>query len=220
MFFYIPSKKHISLKKSKLSLKKIVTFFKFCDTLNRNKQNMVEKKNDEQLMTEVKLGNLDSLSPLFEKHHVKLYNFFVGMTRDRDISEDLTQNVFRRILTYRESYNENWQFRTWMYQIARNVCANHYNNQKLLITDFEDVEAIAHVNNFADEELENENKKRILHEALSKLTIEQREIIELSRFQKMKYKEIATITGNSIPAIKVKVHRAINKLRDYYFELA
>ncbi len=178
------------------------------------------KKSDEQLMVEVKLGNLDSLAPLFEKYHVKLYNFFLNMTRDRDISEDLTQNVFRRILSYRESYNENWMFRTWMYQIARNVSANHYNNQKLLITEYEDIESIGKIETKADIEFEEENKKRTLHEALGKLTKEQQELIELSRFQKMKYKEISEITGSSVPAIKVKIHRAINKLREYYFEIA
>jgi len=178
------------------------------------------QKTDEQLMLEVKKGELDSLAPLFEKYHIRLFNFFLRMTRDNNISEDLTQNVFKRILTYRESYNEEWLFRSWMYQIARNASAKHYNDQKLLFSDLKNTEEIASENNSAIEELEGQTNKELLHEALNRLPFEQREIIELSRFQGLIYKEIAEITGNTVPAIKVKVHRAMNKLRELFFELA
>ena len=178
------------------------------------------QKTDEQLMLEVKSGELDSLAPLFEKYHIRLYNFFLRMTNDTNISEDLTQNVFQRILSYRESYNEKWMFRSWMYQISRNAVNKQYNNQKLIITDIKDTEQIASETNSAIEDLELETQKEVLHEALKKLPIEQREIIELARFQGLKYREIAEITGNTIPAIKVKVHRAINKLRELFFEIA
>ena len=69
------------------------------------------------------------------------------------------------------------------------------------------------------EEMELEIKKNTLYEALEQLSPEEREIIELSRFQGLKYQEISEITGNSVTAIKVKVHRAIHKLREFYFEL-
>ena len=178
------------------------------------------QKTDEQLMLEVKKGELDSLAPLFEIYHVRLFNFFLRMTRDTNISEDLTQNVFKRILTYRESYSKEWLFRSWMYQIARNASAKYYNEKKLLLSDFSSGEEIASENSSAIEELELQTNKEYLHEALNRLPFEQREIIELSRFQGLKYKEIAEITGNTVPAIKVKVHRAINKLRELFFELA
>lgn len=181
---------------------------------------MSTQKTDEQLILEVKNGELDSLAPLFEKYHVRLFNFFLRMTSDRTICEDLTQNVFQRILTYRESYNENWMFRSWMYQIARNAASKHYNNQKLLITDYTEDNNLVFESDSADEELDAKLQKEHLHEALSKLTYEQREIIELAKFQELKYKEIAEITGNTVPAIKVKVHRAIQKLREKFFELA
>lgn len=181
---------------------------------------MVQKLSDEQYMLQVKVGNLDALAPLFEKYHVKLYNFFLRMTRNRTISEDLTQNVFRRILTYRESYNDKWEFRTWMYQIARNVSAQHYNHQKLLIDDYQETESMEMDARLADEELAQNHKKELLHEALKRLSTEEKELLELSRFQGLKYKEIAQITGNSVAAIKVKVHRAMQKLKVYYFELA
>jgi RNA polymerase sigma-70 factor (ECF subfamily) len=170
-------------------------------------------------MQKVKSGDLDSLAPLFEKYHHRLYNFFLRMTHNKDISGDLTQNVFRRIISYRESYNTQWKFRTWMYQIARNVHLKHYQENKFLKSNYTETEHLAEDTKSALEEMELETKKNTLYEALAQLSPEQREIIELSRFQGLKYQEISEITGNSVTAIKVKVHRAIHKLREFYFEL-
>jgi len=180
----------------------------------------VEKLIDEQLMIRVKYGDLDALAPLFEKYHVRLYNFFLRLTRNRSTSQDLVQSVFRRILTYRQSYNEEHKFRSWMYQIARNVHVNHYHENKLQISEFLEPEQLQYDTESAVEEMENEARKKTLREALARLQPEQREIIELSRFQGLKYREIAEITGSSEAAIKVKAHRAINQLRKLYFELA
>jgi RNA polymerase sigma-70 factor (ECF subfamily) len=72
----------------------------------------------------------------------------------------------------------------------------------------------------AIDEMEKEGQKETLKEALGLLSPEYREIIELSRFQDLKYEEISQITGNSVGAVRVKVHRAIKKLKDVYFQLA
>lgn len=182
---------------------------------------MMSNKTDEQLMLEVKNGELDSLAPLFEKYHVRLFNFFLRMTQNTNISEDLTQNVFSRILSYRESYNDQWKFKSWMYQIARNAKNKHFQLELLLTDTYADISDLEGDTNLSTlEENETALKNQHLMEALKKLTPEQQEIIELSRFQGLKYQEIAQITGNTVAAIKVKMHRAIQKLRTYYFELA
>ncbi len=180
----------------------------------------MEQFNDEQLMQKVKNGDLDSLAPLFEKYHVRLYNFFLRLTQNKDISRDLTQNVFRRIISYRKSYDNKWKFKSWMYQIARNVHLKHYQENKFLRSDFHETDKLEVDSKSALEEMDMESKKSTLYEALNQLSPEQRELLELSRFQGLKYQEISEITGSSVTAIKVKVHRAMHKLRELYFELA
>ena len=175
---------------------------------------------EEHLMIQVKNGELDSLAPLFEQYHIKLYNFFLRLTRDGEVSRDLTQNVFKRVLLYRQSYNEGNKFRSWLYQIARNIHLDYYNSKKLFLSEYGEEEKLVYDGTSADEELEADERRCSLREALQRLEPEQRELIELSRFQELKYKEIAEITGNSVSAIKVKIHRAINKLRKHYFEHA
>ncbi len=175
---------------------------------------------DEELMLAVKEGDLDALTPIFEKYHVKMYNFFLRMNRDRETSRDLTQNVFSRILKYRNSYDEKQSFKTWIYKLARNVHIDHYNKNRYLNSDYQDVETIQGNDRDALDEMEDSERKDILREALEQLPVEQKEVIELSRFQGLKYEEISKITGSSVPAVKVKVHRAIKKLKEIYFQIA
>ncbi len=175
---------------------------------------------DEELMIAVKEGDLDALSPLFEKYHVKLYNFFLRLTSDKENSRDLTQNVFSRILKYRTSYNEKHQFKAWIYQLARNVHIDHYNKNRYWASEYDDTENIPGNDRDAQEEMEDTERKEILMEAIGQLPVDQKEVIELSRFQGLKYEEISKITGSSVPAVKVKVHRAIKKLKEIYFQIA
>src|SRR5882672_2401578 len=72
-------------------------------------------------MREVRDGEAGSLSILFERHHRPLFNYFVHINGNRDLSEDLVQDVFVRMLKYRRTYQPERPFTAWMYQIARNA---------------------------------------------------------------------------------------------------
>ena len=85
---------------------------------------------DEMIMEAVKNGNLQQASVLFERYHKRLFNFLARMTFDKEAAEDLTQNVFLRMLKYRNSYREGAKFQSWIYQMARNVFADYYQESK------------------------------------------------------------------------------------------
>jgi RNA polymerase sigma factor (sigma-70 family) len=174
---------------------------------------------DESIMEAVKGGNLQQASLLFERYNKRIFNFLARMTFDRDLAEDLTQNVFLRIIKYRNSYREGLKFQSWIYQVARNVFSDHYHANKKRTSDFVDVERVS--DHMADngETEDMDEKEKILHRSLARLNEEQRELLVLTRFQHMKYEEVAVIMDTTVANIKVKVHRAILKLREYYFEL-
>ncbi len=174
---------------------------------------------DEAIMDAVKNGNLQQATLLFERYNRRIYNFLAKMTMDRTLAEDLTQNVFLRIIKYRASYRDGARFQSWIYQVARNVFSDHYQAHKNKFSDFIDVDKIS--DNMADKsesELQDE-KELLLHRSMAKLSEEQRELLVLTRFQQMKYEEVATIMDTTVANIKVKVHRAIIRLREHYFEL-
>ncbi len=98
---------------------------------------------DETIMEAVKSGDLQQATLLFERYNKRIYNFLARMTSDRLLAEDLTQNVFLRIIKYRMSYREGARFQSWIYQIARNVFSDHYQSAKNRYSDFVDVEKIS-----------------------------------------------------------------------------
>lgn len=174
---------------------------------------------DELIMEAVKSGNLQQASLLFERYNKRIYNFLARMTMDRALAEDLTQNVFLRIIKYRSSYREGARFQSWIYQVARNVFSDHYQVQKNKFSDFVDVEKVRDDMPDSEESEMWDERERLLHQSMAKLAADQRELLILTRFQQMKYEEVALIMDTSVANIKVKVHRAIAKLREHYFEL-
>lgn len=174
---------------------------------------------DEMIMEAVKRGELQQASVLFERYNKRIFNFLARMTMDRDLAEDLTQNVFLRIIKYRNSYKEGARFQSWIYQVARNIFSDHYQAHKNRFADFVDVEKVSDYMPDSEESEMWDEREKLLHKSMARLGEEQRELLILTRFQQMKYEEVALIMDTSVANIKVKVHRAIAKLREHYFEL-
>ncbi len=168
-------------------------------------------------MQRVKDGNLQEMSELFERYHLRMYNFFLKMTWNKDISNDLTQNLFYRIIKYRNSYKTDYSFKSWIYQMARNLHLDHYNEEKKSNELFHNSGTYPADISYENELYEEEDYLR-LEKALMQLTSEQRELLVLSRYQGLKYEEISAITHQSVPAIKVAVFRAVRQLRGIYFK--
>lgn len=173
---------------------------------------------DETIMEAVKNGDLQQTSVLFERYNKRIFNFLVRMTMDRDLAEDLTQNVFLRIIKYRGSYKEGMRFQSWIYQVARNIFSDHYQKTKNSISRFTEVEKLGDVMD-VEERIDQDEREKLLHKSLAMLNTEQREVLVLTRFQHMKYEEVAVLLDTTETNIKVKVYRAIQKLRELYFQL-
>ncbi len=177
---------------------------------------------DKALMLSVKSGELDSLAQLFEKYHVPLVNYFIRMGNGRSLSEDLVQETFVRVLTYRKTYQGDNQFSSWLYRIARNTAIDYYRKpaQK---------QAHAH-DNFEDsqhsddktltEALQEEQRQQLFQEALAALQPEQRELIILSRYQQLKYEEIAELLDCKLNTLKTRMRAAMSALKQQYDMLA
>lgn len=171
-------------------------------------------------MLKVKDGDLDKLGLLFERYRKPLFGFFYGMNKDAPLSEDLVQNVFFRILKYRYLFRGEGDFKTWMFHIARNVNHDHFRKMKWKGKgDLEQLEnRLGHHDN-RQTEFQQDEEMQILSLALDRLPDDKREIILLSKFHDKKYREIGEILGCSEGAVKVKVFRALQELKEVYIKL-
>lgn len=173
---------------------------------------------DEQLMQLVKEGHLGRMSVLFERYNRPLYNFFYRLTYRQSLSEDLTQNVFERLLRYRQSFNAQYSFRSWIFRIARNVRAEHYKKNGQYSFDLIDQQKTDTVTDSIEKEIDDKEKIQLLEKALNGLDEDQREILLLTRYQGLRYSEVAQLLNCSEGAVKVRVFRAIKALRTIYLK--
>ena len=174
---------------------------------------------DHQLMQEVREGDIGQLGTLFERYSGVLFNFFVRMTGNSHVSEDLVQDVFFRILKYRHTYRDQSRFSTWMYQIARNACMDDRRKKRHEVELIDEECCEASSTPLPGEDLERSQEFRLLRSALAQLTADKREVLVLSRFQNLKYEQIAEILACDVGAIKVRVYRAMRDLRNAYLGL-
>ena len=172
---------------------------------------------DEELMLQVRDGVGEMLGVLFSRYQGPLFNFYCRMTGDRAISEDLVQDVFFRILKYRGTYQPGTPFRTWMYHIARNARIDQVKKQRP--NKHEEWKPEMSPSITPGDPVQSERETQLLHQALQKLPDDKREVLVLSRFQEMKYDQIAEVLGVEVGTVKVRVFRALQALRTIYQEL-
>jgi len=174
--------------------------------------------NDESAMLRVKNGEVQVLDVLFLRHSRPLFSFFYGLSRNPELSEDLVQEVFWRILRYRETFNEKLGFRSWLYRIARNLHADRLRQEikhsSVNIDTLE--ERVDHEAPTAFQVVVEKDDRGLLLESLDALASDQREILILARFEGLSFKEIGEILGCNEGTAKVRAFRALQALREQY----
>ena len=174
---------------------------------------------DNELMFQVRDGDVGKLGVLYERYHGKLYGFFVRHTSKREVSEDLVQDVFFRVLKYRHTFRGEAPFTVWMYQLARNASADYFRKWKHETPMTEGIEEQQSDDLLPSERVQEQEEHRLLKAAMSKLSEDKREVLVMSRFQDLKYEEIGKILDCPVGTVKARVHYALKDLRDEYMKL-
>ena len=169
-------------------------------------------------MKRVQKGETAQLATLFERHHVGLFRYLLALTGNRELSEDLVQEVFFRLLKYARTYNPALGFQVWLYRMARNVYFDSHRKTRREVAGDELVE-MRSSEPAPEEALLREQEAACLREALRRLPEDKREVLVLSRYQDLRYDEIGRILECETGAVKVRVYRALKELRERFFEL-
>ncbi len=175
---------------------------------------------DEAIMTEVRAGDVGRLETLFDRHQPALVRYFAGLTGNRTLADDLAQDTFFRVLKYRHSYQAGASFRAWLYQIGRNVYADHIARRRTEVALPEEASEIRGNLPSPEREYQKQQEAVLLRRALAALPGDKREVLVLSRFLDMKYDEIAAVLKIEAGTVKVRVYRAMRELSDRFFALS
>lgn len=171
---------------------------------------------DSQLMGRVRDGDVALLGELFERHHQRLFHFFLRLARSRQAAEDLVQEVFVRMLKYRHTFRSESEFVPWMFTLARNAATDLYRARPKELPQEPDAPEPEADLPHPIAGIERAEQERKLRRALARLDPARREILLLARFSELKYDRIAEQLGISEGAVKVRVHRAMKELKAAY----
>jgi RNA polymerase sigma-70 factor (ECF subfamily) len=179
----------------------------------------VDLSTDHQLMLAVRDGNVSHLGVLFQRYHLLLFNFFMKQTGNRQTSEDLVQEVFLRMLKYRQTYQNDGNFKVWMFQIAHHAHIDSYRKQRQKLEPIEENQSFPGSDLNPEQLLEQSDNMDVLRSALNQLSPDKKELIILGRFQNLPYKEISQILNCSEGTVKVRMFRVLKELTQVYFKL-
>ena len=180
----------------------------------------VLKLNDQQLIVEYLEGSDRAFEVLLNRHKDKIYTSIYLFVKDRDLAEDIFQDVFIKIIrTLRNGkYNHEGKFLQWAMRISYNMCVDHFrkNKKKTKVSATETFD-IFDVLESPEDNKETSIIKSQLHqrvrELVDQLPEEQREVVILRHYADMSFKEISQLTRVSINTALGRMRYALINMR-------
>jgi RNA polymerase sigma factor (sigma-70 family) len=161
-----------------------------------------------------------SLEILIKKHKQRLYSFIFSKIQDRDITEDIFQDTFIKVIRTlkRGNYNEQGKFLPWVMRISHNLIIDYFrksNRMRLFknTDEFDIFSVISDGNLNAEKQLIKEQVLSDVKELVKELPQEQREVLEMRIYKDMSFKEISENTGVSINTAVGRMRYALINLR-------
>lgn len=174
---------------------------------------------DGEIVRSVLAGDVEHYALLVRRYRDRYARYAAAMLGSRDAAEDAVQDALVRAYDQLAHCREPEKFAGWFFLILRNRCfAERRRRRQVRSLETHD-EAIAGPER-ADGAVETAERRRAIERALRGLTPEQREVFVLKHLEELSYEEIAARTGASVASLKMRMHRAYDRLRDELEEQA
>lgn len=166
------------------------------------------------LIARIKQGDKHAFDQVFISHFKRLKAYAHTWIKEADDAEEIVQNVFVRIWTRREQLQTNGALNAFLYRSVYNECLNHLKHQKIRANFSLHVSQTLEkqTGNLTHEIMAAELKKNI-YLAINDLPDKCRQIFELSRFNHLKYHEIAETLNLSVKTVENQMGKALRVLR-------
>ena len=171
-------------------------------------------------------GREPAYRELIRRYERPVFSLVYRMVRDRELSEDLTQDTFVKVLTHIDKYRAEFKFSSWLFKIANNVAIDHLRRRHLDTISMEGSphatsSDVAEATSFelaaSDEsplqEIEARELGSEIERAIARLRPEYRACILLRHVEDKSYEEIAATLDLPLGTVKTYIHRARHELR-------
>ena len=185
----------------------------------------VKEPEEDAMVEAAKNGDVEAFENLMEKYQKRVFNMAFRILSNYDDASETAQEVFIKIYRSLSGFRGDSSFSTWVYTITRNLCMDRLRKESrggrvVYIDEIKDNEGegikmeLPDNRESVEETAEKNELKRIVWEAVGKLSAEHREVIVMRDMQGFTYEEIARMTGNREGTVKSRLNRARLALRE------
>lgn len=184
----------------------------------------MDQKSEAEIVNRILNGDKQAYALLIDEYKNRIYNLAYRMTQNSQDAEDLAQETFLRSFKELHRYDTNRSFYTWLFTISLNLIRNHLkqsghrriNYANVDVSSCMAVSGAQHTSlhqNIVFEDLQTDQEKK-LEDGLQKLPPDLRELLVLRFYQQFSFETISEITGFSPSAVKMRVYRGLEKLKE------
>lgn len=185
-------------------------------TDSTNEEYLVNPGSDPLLLEQIRNGSEKAFTHLYDRYRHRILRYCGRLLNDRQLAEDVVQNVFIKFHTQHQSIRNGESLQRWFFTVARNDSFAELRKKRLEPLN----DDILWEGELPDDEFHEKERKEIVEVALQRLHMPYREIIILREYEQLSYEEIASITGTTISSVKSRLFKArkslIEKLKPYF----
>lgn len=169
---------------------------------------------DKELVRRIRGDDAEALRLLVERYQERIFALIHGIVRDAHEVEDVAQEVFLKVYTRIEAFDERSQFYTWLYRVAVNAAKDHVKKRvRRPAVPLEEADALPGAGAGPDADAARSETRRLVREAIDALPLRYREVLALREIEGLSYVEVATVLGISIGTVESRLHRARARLK-------
>jgi RNA polymerase sigma factor (sigma-70 family) len=167
--------------------------------------------NEYSLIDQILAGEQHLYAELVNRYKSYAFTIAYRILENRPEAEEAAQDAFIKAFHHLKSFNRESKFSTWLYRIAFNTSISYKRKRKV---SFQSIENVIVEYDQGEDALEHNDKKKYISQAISKLNETDRLALNLFYLQEFSLEEIAEITGMQANTVKVRVHRARQRLAE------
>jgi RNA polymerase sigma-70 factor, ECF subfamily len=180
----------------------------------RPQARLIRVLTDADLVRQTLAGDSHAFDVLVDRHYDRCLQYAARLLGNREDAEEACQDTFVRAFRALDSYAESDRFGAWLYRILLNRCRSYAARQRGSMEDATDSEMLALLSPSHEPEAHRLGVREEITRALARLDVDHREAFLLKHVEDLSYDEISALTGVGVSALKMRVKRACDRLRD------
>lgn len=182
--------------------------------MKRLTANALSALTDAELMQRIGRGEHAAFDTLYNRYARRLGGFFLRMLAyDTAKAEDMVQELFVRVWTYRKEYRSDQPFASWLYAMAYNLCKNEYRHETIRQAYVEELLQREEATHEPTEAMERDEQRQRLRQAVQSLPTAQRDAFLLHYDEELTIPEVAHIIGCPEGTVKSRLYAALENVK-------